>query len=535
MVILRSHATTSRFILIHIVHSHLYSFSFEPNPDWSREFSPQAEIQRYLITVAEKWGLFRHIRFNSKVTEAWWGNEGSDWSVAVEVGGGKEAEYGTHYILNADFLISGVGQLNQPYYPDIPGFNDYSGKTMHSARWDWTYAMRGKRVGIIGSGATAAQIIPAVAKQCQSLVVFQRTPNWVVPRGDVLISSMRRTMYHYLPAARKRYRSRIMKMREAFYRAAYVPESAEKDEVQTSCLQMMERDIPENADLRAKLTPDYPPGCKRVVSSDDFFPAMNQANVFLETEPIHHMTQNGLLAGNDGVREHELDCLILATGFNTHEFLSPMKVYGTGGHSLHDIWGKGPKAFRGVSVESLPNFGLLYGPNTNLGHNSIILMIEAQSRYLNALISKVIQAKKRGLTLSLSPKSEFVEEYNSWIQGRLRKSTFADPGCRSWYKTAEGLVLNNWCGTAAEYQQLMSKVTWQHYKIDGSAKQLIQSATVEELGMVMEETFVFQTSTDFLRVGILVVLASAFFVYVVLDHGIITALIKMAPVSTGRA
>jgi cation diffusion facilitator CzcD-associated flavoprotein CzcO len=463
-----------------------------------------------LIRIAEKWGLYRHIRFNSSVSETRWDDEESRWAVAIEVGGGKEAEYGAQYTLNADFLIAGVGQLNQPHYPDIRNLSEYSGKVMHSARWDWTYSMKGKRVGIIGNGATAAQIIPEVAKEVKSLVVFQRTPNWVIPRGDGPINAPTRTVYRYLPSIRKRYRSQIMDKREEFYRAASVPGTAEKDSVRMDCLGMLEREIPTNSDLRNKLTPDYPPGCKRVISSDDFYPAINQPHVLLETEPIPSVMCSGLSIGDNGEQKHELDCLILATGFKTQNFLFPMKVYGTKGRSLEDVWRKAPIAFRGVTLESMPNFGMLYGPNTNLGHNSIILMIEAQSRYVNALIATVLRAKEQGLSLALTPKPHVVETYNNWIQERLQRSTFADPSCKSWYKTADGQVLNNWCGTAVEYQQMMATVEWQHYDAEGSGAQLVRGETLDRLGRVIEESSIFQRNLEVILMGGLVLLTGAF-------------------------
>lgn len=348
-----------------------------------------------MIRVAQKWRLFAHIRFNSAVSEAHWNEKTSTWDIHVDVGGGKEAEYGSQYMLKSNFLIAGVGQLNQPCYPDIKGLHDFTGKVMHSARWDWEYSFEGKRVGIIGNGATAAQIIPEISKQASTLEVFQRTPNWVIPRNDDSISMTRRMLYRYIPHLRKRYRAQIMDMREGFYTKTSLANTDEKDKIQRACLEMMERQIPGNISLREKLTPDYPAGCKRVISSDDFYPALNQPHVLLETSPITRMSGSGIWTNAEKEHHHELDCLILATGFMTHEFVFPMKFYGRGGRPLREIWTDGAQAFRGVTVADMPNFGMLYGPNTNLGHNSIVLMIEAQSRYLNAIIGKVIKAKSQ--------------------------------------------------------------------------------------------------------------------------------------------
>jgi cation diffusion facilitator CzcD-associated flavoprotein CzcO len=446
------------------------------------------------VGVAEKWGLYRHIRFNSAVSEARWSEKEHKWKTLVKVGGGKEAEYGDEYTIMSDALVSGVGQLNAPYYPDIPGLQSYAGKVMHSARWDWGYDLDGKRVGIIGNGATAAQIIPEVAKVCSSLTVFQRTPNWVIPRGDAEISATMRWIYRFLPAARKRYRAKWMDLREGFFNAAAVEGSEEKDSVREDCFKMMMRQIPDNQLLREELTPAYAPGCKRVIVSDDFFPALNQPNVTLETRPIQNLTPNGLLVDGDS-GQHDFDCLVLATGFRTQDFLYPIKIYGLGGRSIEDIWKEagGPQAYLGVTINSLPNFAMLYGPNTNLGHNSIILMIEAQSRYISTLITPVVRAGREGLTLSIVPKAEVVREYDGRVQERLKESTFAQEDCRSWYKNADGRVTNNWCGTAREYQEMMAVVDWRSYDVEGSGVKLVSSQNREDIGRVVEEIVVPQS------------------------------------------
>ena len=429
--------------------------------------------------------------------------------MSIEIGGGKEAEYGAEYLLQADFLVSGTGQLNQPAYPDITGLESFAGKIMHSARWDWGYSLRGKRVGIVGNGATAAQIVPEVAKECKDLVIFQRTANWIIPRGDKSIGLLRRAVYSYFPLFRQRYRSRLMDIRESLYRATYVPDTEEKDTIRRDCLQMMEKQIPTNQRLRNQLTPSYPPGCKRVIVSDDYYPALNEAHVALETRPISQISSSGVRVGENGM-QHDLDCLILATGFKTQNFLFPIKVYGRNGRSLPSIWQNGPQALCGTTVESLPNFAMLYGPNTNLGHNSIILMIEAQSRYINALITKLLQAKSQGLTLVMSPEPQAVKEYNQWIQERLAKSTFSDPSCNSWYKDNNGKVVNNWCGTVVEYQKMMSVVKWRSYEKHGSGAYLIDAEATDDLGRVVEESTRLRFVTDIAFVTCSITLAVAF-------------------------
>lgn len=386
--------------------------------------------------------------------------------------------------MTCDYLVSGVGQLNNPYYPKIPGLETFKHKIMHSARWDWTHSLEGKKVGIIGSGATAAQIIPEVAKVCNSLTVFQRTPNWVSPRGDRPISATRQLAFRYLPWIRKLYRSHLMDVRESYHRVAAVLDSNEGSSLKQDALDHLACQIPDDIELREKLTPGYPVGCKRVIMSDDLYPALNQPHVTLETASIDSITSNGIQVPG---KEYDLDVLILATGFRTTEFLYPIKVYGLGGKSMEDIWKDGPCAFLGITVESLPNFAMLYGPNTNLGHNSIILMIEAQARYISAMLAPMLKARANGQAFTIIPKSDRLKEYNASIQARLNASTFAHPSCNSWYKTSDGVVTNNWCGTAVEYQKLLSTVDWDDYEVSGYSQAFDPRNKVEKVGRVVEE------------------------------------------------
>lgn len=483
---------TSKFIyllpasyLTTAVWSHLYSLSFEQNPAWSREYASQAEIHQYLIGVAEKWGLFRHIRFNTEVEEARWSETENQWKVAVKIGGGKEGEFHRSYTIACDYLVSGVGQLNYPHYPNIQGLSDFKGKIMHSARWDTEYKLEGKRVAIIGNGSTAAQIIPEVAKVCKSLTVFQRTPNWVVPRNDAPISSTMQSVYRYVPALRRRLRAKLMDVRESFFKVVVLENDDEKDALKKQCLAIMQRALPDKPELREKLTPKYPPGCKRVMISDDFFPAFNLSHVALEMGAIHRISEKGIVV--DG-KELEFDLIILATGFRTLEFMYPIKVYGLGGRSIEDIWRAGPRAYLGMTVESVPNFAMLYGPNTNLGHNSIILVIEAQSRYITTLISAVLNTRSRGQTLTMIPSQQTVDAFNSHIQGRLQVSTFADTRCHSYFKNDDGLIVTQWPGTAIEYQERLSTVNWKDYQFFGSGASAMSTKKRSELGRVVEET-----------------------------------------------
>ncbi|KAG9198704.1 hypothetical protein G6514_009654 [Epicoccum nigrum] len=447
------------------VWSALYSYSFEQNPDWTREYPGQEEILEYLRNVANKYQLYKYIRFNTAVEAATWDDEKKRWKVDVKVTGGKDAEFSQGYSISTDFLVSAVGQLNQPRYPDIPGLDEFKGKMMHSARWDWSYDMQGKKIGVIGNGATAAQIIPEILPVSQTLTVYQRSPNWVIPREDGPVPGWKRALYRYVPPVRWRKRAEMMDFRESFYSAVTDGQSAFADMLRSLCGDMMRRQIPSSPSLWAKLTPSYNPGCKRVIISDDYYPAIADAKTTLETEGIKRITATGIELNNGQHRDH--DMLVLATGFRTVEFLFPMRITGTQGRALADEWAGGATALYGTVVPSLPNFGMFYGPNTNLGHNSIILMIEAQSRYLNGLVSAVLDARNRRAPIGLVPTASRTAAFNAQIQSVLEKSSFADPNCGSWYKNKQGRITNNWSGTVVEYQELLSKVDWEDFEVVG--------------------------------------------------------------------
>ncbi|KGO66726.1 hypothetical protein PITC_056190 [Penicillium italicum] len=374
------------------VWSSLYSYSFEQNPYWSREYPGQEEIHAYLVSVAEKYGLYKHIRFNSTVEEARWDDIESKWQTSVVVSGQKDSEFLSSYVLNSDFLVSAVGQLNLPRTPDIPGLEDFQGRMMHSARWDWSYDMTGMRIAIIGNGATATQITPEVARVASHLTIYQRTPNWVIPRLDQ------------------------------------------------------------------------------------------------PTRGITGITESGIEVDGD---EQEYDLIVLAAGFRTVEFMHPIRIYGTNCRSLEDIWRNGATALNGITVEDLPNFGMFYGPNTNLGHNSIILMIEAQSRYINTLVGEVMRARQQGKNLALKPEPSALERFNNRIQAILRRTSFADPNCNSWYKRDDGVITKNWAGTVLDYQRELSKVQWQDYIAEGTGKDRVvgKAATnkTNGTGVIKEE------------------------------------------------
>ncbi|KAJ5926666.1 hypothetical protein N7516_008439 [Penicillium verrucosum] len=457
--------------------------------------------QAYLVGVAEKYGLYKHIRFNSTVEEARWDDIESKWKTSVVVSGQKDSEYSSSYVLNSDFLVSAVGQLNLPRTPDIPGLKDFQGKIMHSARWDWTYDLTGKRIAIIGNGATAVQIAPEVARVASHLTIYQRTPNWLIPRLDQPVSTLQKTLLRWVPPLKWRKRALQMEFREGFYAGITDGDSDISHMLRTMCTDMMKSQLADQPELWDKLIPNYAPGCRRVLFTDDYYPTLVRENVLLETRGITGITNSSIKV--DGEDEQEHDLIVLATGFKTVEFMHPIRIYGANGRSLEDIWRNGATAFNGVTVEDLPNFGMFYGPNTNLGHNSIILMIEAQSAYLNTLFGEVMQAHQQGKTLSLKPEPGVLKSYNDRIQAILRRTSFADPNCNSWYKRDDGVITNNWSGTVIDYHRELSKVTWQEYIAEGTGRDCVMGKIATKVRHAQEEILLGNVSLLVGAIGVL--------------------------------
>ncbi|KAG9529441.1 FAD/NAD(P)-binding domain-containing protein, partial [Aureobasidium melanogenum] len=470
----------------------VYSYSFAPNSHWTRDFPGQQEILLYLTRVAEHYGLYEHIRFCSTAESATWDDSLKKWRTRVTVArGSKDAESIPDYTISSDFLVSAVGQLSQPKWPQIDGLESFTGKTMHSATWDWTYDLQDKRIAVIGSGCSAVQIVPEVAKVAKKVTVFQRTPHWILPRGDYEISNLRKTMYRWFPSWQRYWRRRYVDANETEYVSNNFAGHEENEKLRHTALEMMREQLPNRPDLWDKLTPDYPVGCKRVVVSDFFFPALNLPNVELEARPIHSINSNTVRVINDAGQHEDadshFDLLILATGFRATDFLQPMQIYGRNGRCLHEMWKNGARAFQGTCVEDMPNFGIVLGPNTGLLHNSFILIIEAQSRYINGLIKPVLEARRIGGSLSLTPRQDKSEKYNALLQHRLKNFAASDPRCNNWYKTGSGLITNLWPGTVLDYQEQMEHVKLDDFEAEGSSKSIAHKQPIIKVGRVVEE------------------------------------------------
>lgn len=428
------------------VPSRLYSLSFALNPDWSRAFSPQAEIRDYMERVATRFGVADRFRFNSEVEKAVWDEAAGRWTVTVK--GGET--------LSAPVLVSGLGQLNKPGFAGIPGRDGFGGDSWHSAAWRHDIDLTGKTVGCIGAGASAIQYIPEIAKSAGKVIVFQRTPNYIVPRLDRAFSAFEKWLFRAVPAIDRLNRWFIWRMMDLRFQAF---RTGTKSAANFRKLALKYLDgVVTDPDLRRKLTPDYPIGCKRILVSDDYYQALMRPNVELVTEAVAEVTPAGVRTA-DGA-EHACDLLIYGTGFVTTDFVAPVEIVGAGGQNLSAAWKNGAEAYLGVTVAGFPNLFMLYGPNTNLGHNSIIVMIESQVGYL---VEAMKELKRRGAR-SLTVKDEAYRRFNIELQSDLTKTAWAG-SCSSWYKTASGKITNNWSNDTATYIRLMKQPALADYAI----------------------------------------------------------------------
>jgi cation diffusion facilitator CzcD-associated flavoprotein CzcO len=439
------------------VPSHLYWYSFDAQPDWSHVFSPQAEILGQLESFAERRGLTPHIRFDTEVATARWDETESCWRIVTKSGQDIEAAA----------LVTAWGQLNRWRMPDMEGRDSFAGVAFHSAQWRQDAVLEGQRVACIGNGASAVQIIPEIAAQAERLTVFQRSAGWVVPRADRAYTDEERKLFASDAQVLLSDREAIYAEHESrFY--AMRPGSPKWEEFTGIARAHLEAQVSDPV-LRAKLTPDYPLGCKRVLLSDDFYPAMTRPNVELVTERILRIEPAGVRTA-DG-RLHELDVIVFATGFETMSFLSVMDVTGRGGRSLRRAWSDGASAYYGIAVAGFPNFFMLYGPNTNLGHNSIIAMLECQFEY----ILQALRVMRERRASALEVRADALDRFNRDVEERLQGSAWAS-GCNSWYKNASGRITNNWCGSVEDYKAETARLQLTDFNLTTTAAELAGSA-----------------------------------------------------------
>ena len=412
------------------VPSHLYSFSFAPNPDWSHSFSPQPEIQAYLQRVAREFGVLPLTRFDCEVLEARWDGHSQQWHVRT-----------TRGVLTSDFLVAGAGPLSEPALPDLPGLAGFAGTTFHSAAWRHDHDLTGKRVAVIGTGASAVQFVPFVQRHAERMTLFQRTAPWVLPRRDRAISGLERAVYRHLPGAQKATRAGIYLTRESwvlgFTRAVPIMRLAER-----MARKHLQRQVPDPV-LRAKLTPHFRLGCKRVLLSNDYYPALGQPNVGVVTDRIVEVRPHAVISEDAAGRrrEHPVDTIIYGTGFKATDPPIAHRIRGRDGRTLAEHWeGTGMSALRGTTVAGFPNLFFLVGPNTGLGHSSIVFVIESQVRYL---LDALRQMDARGLG-AIEPRADAQEAHNVQLQKDLEGTVWNAGGCASWYLDRNGRNTTLW-------------------------------------------------------------------------------------------
>jgi len=411
----------------------LYSYSFEPRYPWSGPYPPQAEILGYLKHCVAKYGIAPHIEFNAEVARAAFDAPAGRWRIETRDGGRLEA----------DVFVSAVGLFNKPIVPDLPGRADFRGPQFHSARWDRACPLDGKTVAVIGTGASAIQFVPTIAPNVKQLYVFQRSTQYVVPKA--MAARFRnpclerlRVYFNFERGIPRRGSERLTAKAENGWRA------------------YLAKVVPD-PELRRKLTPAYPLGCKRVLISNDWYPALQRPNVELIDAAVDAILPHGVHARDGSVRE--VDAIIYGTGFAPTEYLTPMAIAGLDGRELNAAWREGAEAYLGITVSGFPNFFMMYGPNTNVA-GSIVYMLESQARYIVRAVRTI--ARKR---VRLNVRADAQSRFNAELQRRLSKTVLVHHTCHSYFRTASGKVTTNWPGFMFEYRRRTSRVRLRDYEV----------------------------------------------------------------------
>ncbi|MBN3753522.1 NAD(P)/FAD-dependent oxidoreductase [Paraburkholderia sp. Tr-20389] len=430
------------------VPSHLYSFSFEANPAWSRAFSHQHEILAYLKHCARKYQVDSAIQFNARVMAARFDEARLVWQLDI-------ARNGVHETVEADIVIAASGPLSRPAMPRIDGIDAFNGKIFHSARWDHDYPLEGKRVAVIGTGASAIQFVPQIQPRVAQLLLFQRTAPWIMPKPDKPIGDRARWLFKHLPFTQRFVRSAIYWQMESRGIAFFVNPRLVNPAMKFA-RSYLQRRVKDPA-LRAKITPDYRLGCKRVLLSSDYYPALRQPNVDVVTTPIRTVVHDGIVTA-DGVH-HPVDAIICGTGFQVNDVGAPFDVSGIGGADLGALWLRdGPEAYLGTSIADFPNFFMMAGPNTGLGHNSMIYMIESQVQYIADCLRELRRRGARTMNL----RADVQRAFNERLQLDMRQTVWAS-GCHSWYQTKSGKVTAIWPGFTFSFRRRTRRVRGGEY------------------------------------------------------------------------
>ncbi|MGY1741642.1 MULTISPECIES: flavin-containing monooxygenase [unclassified Blastococcus] len=429
------------------VPSHLYSFSFAPKRDWSHVYSRQPEIRGYLEQVAAEHGVLPHLHLDTDVVAGRWDDDALVWRLETSRGE-----------LTADVLVSGAGGLVEPHLPEVPGVDSFAGPSFHSARWDHSVDLAGKRVAVVGTGASAAQFVPALQRTAAQVVVFQRTPPWVIPRGDRAYTGQEQRRWAAAPGLLRLARGGQYVAHEARLRA-FTGGGRVRAVFERQARAFLEQQVPDPS-LRARLTPAYAIGCKRVVVSDDYLAALTQPNVEVVTSAVAEVRPHAVVDA-DGA-EHEVDAVVYGTGFRAMDIPLAHRLVGREGRTLREEWDDGGvRAHRGTTVAGFPNLFLLLGPNTALGHTSVVLMIEAQIGY----VVRALRTLQETGTGALEVTRAAQDASNARLQADLAGTVWDVGGCRSWYRDEQGRNFALWPGHTSAYMRLMRRFDAEAYEL----------------------------------------------------------------------
>lgn len=414
------------------VKSHLYSFSFDLNAHWSRLWSGQPEILDYFQRSADKHGLGPHLRLRTEIVSAQWDSDTQRWCLTTAAG--EQHRF--------NVVVSAVGLFTRPLLPDLVEEEPFTGTVMHSSRWDHSIPLEGTKIAVLGTGSTASQLIPELAKVADTVYSVQRSPTWILPKPDRHYTRGERWAFAHLPFAKKIYRTRLWLRSES--NIAVIEHGSEKTEQFTAlALQLLEKTV-DDEELRRKLTPDHPMGCKRLVFSSDYLPALTRPNVEVLTSPARSLRARSLVT-EDGT-EREVDLVVCATGYAAADYLGELDVSGEGGITLRQVWRDGAHAYLGMAVPEFPNFFMLYGPNTNVGSNSVIFILEAQARYIVRALRHLRRHRKRYVAVRASALAEFVAKIDRWMVGTVWTTQ-----CSNYFRAPNGRVVTQWPRSARTF------------------------------------------------------------------------------------
>jgi cyclohexanone monooxygenase len=417
------------------VKSHLYSYSFDLNPHWSRLWSGQPEILAYFERCADEYGLRQHLELHTEIRSASWDEETQLWCLTTARGE-------QHHF---NVVVSAVGLFTRPLLPDLVEQEPFTGTVMHSSRWDHSVSLEGARVAVLGTGSTASQLVPELAKVASQVYSVQRSPTWILPKPDRRYTWRERWVFAHVPFAKKLYRTRLWLRSES--NISVIEHGSEKTREFTAiALKMLEKSVADE-ELRRKLTPQHPMGCKRLVFSSEYLSALTRPNVEVVNSPARSLRARSLVT-EDGT-EREVDVVVCATGYAAADYLGQLDVSGERGTTLRETWGEGAQAYFGIAVPGFPNFFMLYGPNTNVGSNSVIFMLEAQARYIVRSLKYMRRKGKRYIAVRPSAMAEFVAKIDRWMVGTVWTTQ-----CSNYFRAPNGRVVTQWPRSARSFWEM---------------------------------------------------------------------------------